>query len=792
MPELLAKEAKPVLLYTVVPEEAASANGTDNSAFHFDENGCLTTLVAGGGAYSHRLWDYASDSFLVTKRVWGIPYRSVAYAVERKQVGKHRQLVLLAPVKVFKGPLAASLAGFLLETKPLRRFNPIMKAGGEKFVRFNVMSPEGVLSVTTARPNASLCATVTCVKDDCVATVARLGTTKLMLPTTVSWVEDRTAAAILTDYHRLKGGKAKHTVYPVELGVRAFQFKPSEYDQDAKTKLQSFMSPLIHGAFAPVPNKAGEEQCVEGRINSLKKPEPKPSMFREQCINEFANLVVAGAHLEPVCYDVVAAKQTSAAQRLSLERAVTYGTFRKPIVKCFLKAEAYPDVKDPRNITTYNDADKLDMAGFSLAMSAYLKDCPWYGPGKTPLEIATRVTQICETADFVNISDYKRMDGTITMALRKVERAVMMKAFPQHRAKLNELFKSNVNNKGFLPHGTTFEQGSSQGSGCSATSLFQTLRAAFTAFLAFRHTEKYEGGPTYNAVEAYGALGIHLGDDGLDAGLPIRSHKWAATSTGLILEAQTVSRGHRGVNFLARYYSKNVWLGDTNSMCDIKRQLSKFHTTVRLPENVTKCQKLVEKAQSFVVTDGQTPVLGELCNRVLVLLEKRTQRKHKPRVKHGIGNYWSKFESNVQYPNVNVGGWMDSEFRIMLPKFDRSIFGLWLVNAQTIEELLDAPLCQDPEPATPGLVSFVVDEEVVPPRSPNRAPQETEPEPARAQPEKKTPRTKPSRARSTPTARSRQFKSAEGKGSQVKEQVITPKKAGKTRVRTRKTQKVQK
>jgi len=710
MPNLLVSEAKPVLLYTVVPEEATSS-GEDDTAFHFEMDGSLTTKVAGGGSYSHMLWDYSSDSFLVTKRFLGIPVSAVAYAVERKQIGKHRQVILLAPIRAFNG-VAAMLATYLLETKELKRFVPVKTCtDGSVFIRFNVMSPKGELMVTTARPGTALSATVTQSEDDSVATVARLGTTNLMLPTTASWVKDRAASAVLTDYHRICGKQATLTVYPVEKGVRAYQYKPAVFDCEAKPKLQAFMSPLVHGAFAPVANKAGEEQCVKGRIEDLKGPEPKPSNFRERCIDEFAQLIVQDMRLEPVCYEVVNAKQTSSAQQLSLMKAVLTGNFRKLVLKCFIKAEAYPDVKDPRNISTYNDADKLDMAQFSLALAQHMKQFKWYGPGKTPLEIAQRVVEICTNAKFVNISDYKRMDGTIKYALRRVDRVVSMKAFANHTAKLNEILKTNVDNKGFLPHATTFDQGPVHGSGCSATSLFQTNRAAFNAYLAFRHTPfPSGGGRMYTPEEAFNSLGIHLGDDGLDGDLPVESHKWASRLTGLVLEASVVQRGERGVNFLARYYSEYVWTGLPDSMCDVKRQLSKFHTTVRLPANITPEQKFVEKATSYVATDGKTPVIGELCKKLLLLSH------HRPKNLSGIRSWWSQFDASVQYPNNNVEGWMDVEFAAQFPEFDRSIFNQWLDGSKSAQELLSAPLCAEPKPPTPGQSDVVVDEEVVPSR----------------------------------------------------------------------------
>jgi hypothetical protein len=145
-------------------------------------------------------------------------------------------------------------------------------------------------------------------------------------------------------------------------------------------------------------------------------------------------------------------------------------------------------------------------------------------------------------------------------------------------------------------------------------------------------------------------------------------------------------------------------------MCDIKRQLSKFHTTVRLPESVTAEQKLVEKCMSYVATDGNTPVIGELCKQVLVLSTIA------PGNSLGVGSWWSKFDASVQYPNKNVGGWMDVELGVSFAEFDRSRFNSWLATATTVEAILAAPLCAEPRPATPASVDVVVDGSTLPAR----------------------------------------------------------------------------
>jgi len=709
MPELLADDPRPYLLYTTVPD-VASSGGTDDIAFCFDDTGNLISNVSGSGRYSHKLWDYGTDSLLATKKIMGIPVSSTTYAVERKQVASHRQVVCLVPLRRF-GIIGSILARWLLEEKPLRRFDPVVVGSdGTRFISFTVMK-EGQKHITVSRPNSYVCATVPCETSDAIAEVARLGATKLMLPTVESHLErgQRKAAVVMTAYHRANCSAPKHCVYPVEHAVRSYSFKTRGHDQSARAKLSAFMSPLVHGAFCPTNELASERRAKTGRVDDLKQQEPQYHAFREQCVREFADLVVGGCRLVPVQYEDIELKQTGAAQKLSLRKAVVQGRMDKKIVKSFIKAEAYGKCSDPRVITTFDDKVKLGIGHFTLALAAHCKTFAWYGPGKTPIEIAQRVSSICQNADFVNLSDYTRMDGTITETLRRVDRAIFMLAFPDYRTELNELLKLGYNNTGFLPFGTKYEQGTSQGSGNPDTSVAQTLRAAFTSYLAYRNAIT-PAGSKYSPQEAFSALGLHNGDDGIDADLPQSNFSWAAGKVGLKLEAALVQRGSRGVNFLARYYSPEVWNGCPDSMCDLKRQLSKFHTTVRLPENVTPEQKLVEKSRAYLATDRNTPIIGPLCKRALRLSDKVSMlhlRRAKPLP--GVAHWWSKFDDSVQFPNENIGGWMDVELCHMLPTFDRDLFSRWLATTGSVTSLLEAPLCADVEAAPATAVDVVVD-----------------------------------------------------------------------------------
>lgn len=711
MPHFLSKQVKPVLIYTVVPETATTM-GTDNTSFHFNTSGELVSYITGGGRYSHQLWDYGSDSTMsITWFLGIIPRRIVTYAVERKQVGPHRQLILISPIRSFTW-LSAWLAYYLLEHKLLSRFNPVVTTDkNETFIRFAVHNDSGTY-FTTSRPGSFACATVLANLDDSIASVARLGTTNLTLPTTASWIENnREAAAILTEYHRSTCDDVIPTVFPVSDSVRAYSFAIDVYDQDIKPKLEAFMSPFIHGAFAPVQDLASEVRCVNGRINSLKQSEPPACHFVDVCIDEFAEFVVNGTPLEPVCFEVIYDKQNSVTQRQSIGRAIVNGPFRKKTLKCFIKAEAYQGVKDPRCISTYNDSDKLEMAGFAVALSEHCKQFDWYGPGKTPLEIATRVTDICTSArSFANLSDLERMDGSITHRLRGVDRAVYMKAFVNYRTELNELLKRNCNNIGFLPQGTSFHQGPCHGSGCCSTSCSQTLRNSFMVYIAYRNTVNPHTGTKHTPADAFKALGIMNGDDSANKDLPMKNLNWAASKLGLKLDAAIVMRGERGVNFLSRYYSPNVWYGCPDSMCDLPRQLSKFHTTVRLPSSVSPEEKLFQKATSFYITDKNTPIIGEFCRVVTGF-----PHAQKPTLAH-IASYWSLFDRDVQYPNANDDDWMEDEQKAVMPSFDMKIFGTWLVSVRNLSDCLKAPLCLEIVSAKPHKTEqVIVDSEIIDP-----------------------------------------------------------------------------
>lgn len=176
-------------------------------------------------------------------------------------------------------------------------------------------------------------------------------------------------------------------------------------------------------------------------------------------------------------------------------------------------------------------------------------------------------------------------------------------------------------------------------------------------------------------------------------------------------------RGETGIDFLARVYGPNVWFGDTSSCCDLPRQLSKLHVTVKLGNNVTPVDKLVEKARSYILTDQNTPIIGPFCARVLELLPANHVTSVVPLRESdslAIRSWFARYPAEVQYPNKD-DGWMSEYLQRAMPELDTFRFHAWLDSCTCIEDLLTPPLLQDPRPMPTVKQPVVVGDVVVEP-----------------------------------------------------------------------------
>jgi len=481
--------------------------------------------------------------------------------------------------------------------------------------------------------------------------------------------------------------------------VRRFQWVPkgAEPDDAAKPGMVAFMAPIVHGGFVPDSCLGNDQRFVEERMVNVKSVELIPDKFMMQCMNEFAEFLIPDEHehhLAPTEYEEVYARQCKPSQRLILEEA-EHGN-PNDRTQQFMKREAYGTVTDPRGISTINGVTKREYSRFMYAFTdAVMKRQKWYAFGMTPREVAERVVEVVAGARKACMKDFSRMDGRHSNVLNLLERICYLRAFRQEfHSQLLALMSKHHHLRARSTFGVTFSTEWQRLSGGADTSVGNTLDTAFIAYYTYRMM-------WLEPAEAWVKLGIYGGDDGLDTDVEVSVARKAASRVGQVLEIDVVDRGQPGVMFLARRYGPDVWYGDANSCCDLKRQLSKFHLTVALDSKVTPVQKLQEKTLSFLQSDANSPVFDIFLAKAYELYPlKKTEFQNRL-------NLWHvEMDVSKQYPNERAD-WMDDYARESLGDFDFDRFAAWVASCDGTTIFMP-PVFADPIAPKPkqGKVSF--------------------------------------------------------------------------------------
>jgi hypothetical protein len=715
MPVFITENFGPLLLYTFQPTQVARATG--EYTYTFDESNGVEYTVAGSGHYYHRVWNYGHDAIVGKRYCLGILTSMSAYLVERKHVDLDHEAILLCPLRHWTWPWCWFASW--LEHGKLEKY----QVAHPPFTRLNIQRKTGRFT-STGRVNEYLCATISTQSDDALAILARQSKVDLTLPQAMQFTDgDREAGMILMDYHRTmaeqKQGPKIMTVFPLDQAVRRYQHSTHNLPDDTnKRSMTPFMTPIVHGAFAPDICKDNEDWCVKARITDVKVEKPV-TPFISKIIQEFAELLIPIPHtVDPVEIDEVYERQKRPMQRHILEESQYYDADRK--IKMFPKKEAYQQPKPPRPISTINGSDKAAYSRFIYAfVEAIIKHQPWYAFGKTPREVAQRVVNILFDAETATNSDFNKFDGHVGEIIRELERVCMLRAFRlRYHDEILKLLGSQFNLFAFAFFGAIYFTGFARASGSPETAAFNSLANAFLAYFAKRRSPLGNG--FYSPQEAWTSLGIYGGDDGITPDIDPKVYVESCAMVGQVLTVEMVKRGEFGIKFLARMYGPQVWFGDTNSCCDLARQMSKFHVTVRLPLNITPGLKLMEKARAFWLTDENTPVLGPFVTRVVEMSGMDEENMHVALVDE-IARWGSDIEKEVQYPNYPAE-WMDHYAMEALPGFEYDKFLDWLCDCRTLDELLHAPMFMEPIAVQPPAVGLIVDEDVIPPKQPAAEP----------------------------------------------------------------------
>jgi hypothetical protein len=530
--------------------------------------------------------------------------------------------------------------------------------------------------------------------------------------------DTKQASSILTSALR-EFVKPTACVWPVDYSVQRYTIA-SGVTEESLPVVVPFMSPIIRGTPVPVPNKDMALDAVDKRITRPRDMLAKTPMsqgaenFRVTCMHEFVALLIndIGTGHGPATYDELYEKQNRPTQRIILdEGSESFVEEGAPQLRSFFKKEPSSDTSKPlRFITTGPPADKVRYSLFCLTLGTLLKKTKWYAFGRTPAEIAELVADIVSKATHVVEGDLSKFDGSLSALLREVEDLVQIKAFARDfMPELYELQKLNRNGRVSAPCGIRYDQGDGRASGNGETSTNNSISNAFLVYIALRGTKV--NGAFLSPVEAYARIGAIGGDDSLVPDVDPKSlEKWA-NRLGLTMKAKVRTHGEP-VTFLARYYGE-AWQGSPNSMCDVLRQLSKFHVTVKITSVQDPVEKLKQKAYAYWLTDRNTPIIGPYVRAVVDTIGLRNCGDHMTNV---FGTWASKAPVDQQYPN-EYAEWMDGVIHETMPEFDLNAHAAFLERAKSLEDLLNPRTCMELQPVTADK-NVAIDGEVFPAEKP--------------------------------------------------------------------------
>lgn len=743
MHSLLSSSSHPTLIGTVNP--TAAARSTPEYDYTFTENNLFKYEVRGGAKFHHPLWDYNHDHVRVIKR--GLAWEDhTTLNVEMKALDEDHVLVCLVPEVRQRAPapwaflwlltlapyvgwwaVAFAAAAFayrryllrILEAPILSQLEPV-QATGEEAVPFvtklRVKISDGDTQVSVGIPGKYASTTVPLAAFDALV----MSSSPKNLPTlgrvrnVLGLKDDVTAAPVSLIASVLKAGEAvmvqqavNHVidVVPVVKGCTP----------DIRHDIEDFGTAFVAGGNFRVARSAESDawtiqERVMGPVAGRKPATVNP--FLTTCIGDFVSSVLGPARgkLHPVGPEVVRAKQNRPTQQVILDKAdgTTAITSDEPL-RNIPKGEVVARPKAKRNITTYPAEEKAEYSRFMYAVQDFLaaeeNGQHWYMPGRTPAQIAERVTSICQTSQFVNNADAEKLDARISAVNRALEEHFAMCAFaPEYHADLMETQSAQHGRKCVTMYGKKYNMGLGRGSGSGETTCFNTLNSGFHSYLGFRNKKDQEG--NYYTHDMAWQLLVNkvaaFGDDLVVGDLPEDNLCRAGAWCGHVYVCDIVQRGNLGVNFLNRFYTTDVWCGSPNSMVNLTRALPKLYSSVK--NQLTPEQRLDARLFSYALTDRNTPILGKLVKRYVTVFGKFTQ---------DADSWWAQFEMENQWPNEPSDDHMDYAC-IMLPGFDWERFETWLSDAgQDYEYWLNPPVLCTLAAAKPPAVRAIVGNDLV-------------------------------------------------------------------------------
>lgn len=585
-----------MLFYTMIPESLATQ--TDESLTTVSADGKITQKHHGSTAYTHYLWDWSVDYVtLINWRYYLFPCIT-HYYVETIRVAESRFVVGLFPC-LRGGPIATYIYYLMGDLRPLTRWRPTHCNGvnymcGPKNVTIS-FADSGVQSVITRDQFLEL-----------------LHVPRVTAPSTQRITGKETTSYALTAAMSLIRDA------PVDYAPRTFDTTPRSYkpeysdieENEYKTPGRQMFPPLVDGTFVPARSLASDVQCVHDRLDRLQTKKTISAKYTSAArlfIDVLSSLTPEKAHPDPV---ETVIDESLATQKNKYSNALVEDDPDASIYKAFQKAEAYGDIKPPRNISAVAPLHVVQFSTFIRPFVRFLKEkIHWYSFGKTPSELADQVAEIMSANHGVLVEgDFSRYDGTQwTFCVDLCTSALLAFYHPKYHEEILTL-KAKLSYSTFMTcFGLKYCTYDTMKSGSANTSCDNTL---FHAFCQFAHL--YTSG--FSAKEAWNLIGLCAGDDGLLRTTDPSGYEKTCSDLGMVLKC-TVRQPGDPVGFLGRIWPH--W--DSNqSFFDPMRCLSKFHYSDTSDPKIDSEILAWRKAAGYYVTDKGN-FIGHIARHTLQL-----------------------------------------------------------------------------------------------------------------------------------------------------------------------------
>lgn len=616
MPFLLGRRT-PILMYTLVPEKAAE-NGNEFSFHIKDDQVCY--VVTGGANYKHGIWNYKGDTLCVLDENKNL----VIWHVSQHRIlgSPHRRFITLLPSAVV--------------CAPAWRFLPDVNPGLERIKYTNngvnvVFEPiRGLVSLAMNDSHTEF--TMKHRTFDALlhrlqskTTTALIGDVEVFLYADQYITEHKNKENIKVEASIIHKAMVKldkdisttfkATVTDTNTVNTYYQSTTPLVTVDAKDPAMIICSPLVtKPALMPANTINNELAAVQGRIIdpwNLTKP---PRQYHSYARDLLQAIVPKPGMGVPWSLEQVMQAQSSPAQRARTDRVQhNVGVMALNKLKTFLKVEAYPKTNHPRIITQMTAETTIEMSRFTYAFSAeVLKPQQWYGPGKSPAELAQKLQNITVTYNGSWGTDFNRCDGSWNSWMGNFIKSIYLRwVNVEDKPLLDHYFTQVYLSKARTRNGLQVPAGPGTRSGSPPTTQINTMAHMALKYFALRnmgHTHKH----AWNILASPGGS-VFAGDDGLDPAIEgfEQAFRLVAHDFNMKVDVDLYPPG-TSVRFLSRVFP-NIEGTLTSHQC-VKRTLPKLHITGR--KTMTVEQAATNRAQGYLVGDSLTPLLGNWCKAV--------------------------------------------------------------------------------------------------------------------------------------------------------------------------------